>query len=257
MCTNLKIWAILPVCTYIHGMIRCHLDSFTALSHVFMHTHCILKNSGKTSGVYPWPWPLILGFPGWVSGYALCSHASGVLCLYLTLRLAWLSDAFPCPGYTIASPSSVLHFFSFCLAAVHSCLSSHMCAGMCIYMCVHTNVHMCVEAPGWFWVSSSTALYVPETGSFTVFGVHIFFSSIRDGYQQTHWSPCLHPPSAALPASPATLRLGSGNLNSGFHACITHAFTHWAPGLTFNLSFPICFSCFTFSVIKCCNQGNL
>lgn len=94
------------------------------------------------------PLSLILGFPGWVSGYALCSHASGVLCLYLTLRLAWLSDAFPCPGYTIASPSSVLHFFSFCLAAVHSCLSSHMCAGMCIYMCVHTNVHMCVEAPG-------------------------------------------------------------------------------------------------------------
>ena len=41
-CTYLYTWATLPLCDSIHGMILYHLDSFTVLSHVFMHAHCVL-----------------------------------------------------------------------------------------------------------------------------------------------------------------------------------------------------------------------
>lgn len=140
------------------------------------------------------PISLILSFPGWVSGHALCSCASGVLCLYLALRIAWFSDAFPCTGGTVTSPCFVLHFFSFCLTAVHSCLPSRvyflcvhicacmyvcvcMCAGLHVYMCVHVcacecvhaNVYLHVEAPGGSWLCISLRQDLSPCLAFTIF----------------------------------------------------------------------------------------
>lgn len=104
-----------------------------------LYPRTCLKTSRKTSGVYPWPWDsgvLHTWFPWW--GTTVCSMQPclWILYWYLTLRI---TDAFPCVGYTVASPCFGLHFFS--VYCTWTALSLYPC-----FSCLCANAHMYVEA---------------------------------------------------------------------------------------------------------------
>lgn len=197
-------------------MIPCHLDSFTALSHVFMHAHCILKTSGKTPGCTPAVGFLYPSFLVFLVGY------QGMLCVAVPLGSFTCNWPLGLPGFlmlshagcAVASPCSVLHFFSSCLTAVHSCVTSHVS-----FMCV------CEED---FGVLLPCSLFLRQALS-PYLGFTIVFQ-LGMAISRLHRSSCLCPPSAGSQVPSATLRslVGSGNLNSGFHACAADAFTHGA-----------------------------
>lgn len=107
-----------------------------------LHPRTFLKTSRK-QGI-----PLAMGylcsptrFP-WL-GTRLCSvqPCLGFLCLYLTLRI---NDAFPCVGYTVASPCFGLHFFSVCWTRT---------AFFSRFFCVCANTYIHVEAQERCWTS--------------------------------------------------------------------------------------------------------
>lgn len=209
-----------------------------------LYPRTCLKTSRKTSGVYPWPWDsgvLHTWFPWW--GTTVCSMQPclWILSLYLTLRI---TDALPCVGYTVASPCFGLHFFS--VYCTWTALSLFPC-----FSCLCANAHMYVEAKEDFGCPPLLLSALFPWDRISHWNGRSPFFQLRMAISNPHWSSCLHPPSEWLqaphPQPHPVFLVGSGNLNSGFHACTTNTFTQGTPGPILNLISPsvlVTFFCF-------------